>query len=551
MKNSLLSDLKDKKLLFATWRAEDEHDSPYQNFYLPLKKLFNHIIVFDPAKEYFRYGKELMNQKFLRLIEKEKPDYVFMMLLYDEFELETLENIKKLSPKTITINLFSDDDSRYEDFSRYYINFFDYPIVGVAKEDIIAPHMKDGIKNISLSHHTNCDIFRPIKTQKKYDVGFYGRANDSRAELVIFLLKQGINVFVWGEGWAKYSKLQKSYRGYLAAKDLGKTICETKINLCFTMGGFGKPNFKGRVIEIGACNSFLLLEYYEGYLEYFKENKELVMFKDKDDLLNKIKYYLKKEKEREKIAANFYKRIIKHHNQDIFLRNFFAETLEFKKTFNEFPKINNKVVSLKREDINDFNIVKKKIKDADYVTFFSDEGINSPYRERIQAYSLEKSGKDISCCDYYVHSNYLGDYVLFKAKVAFLKLQKQWFNSLLRSQQLMLKKSYFLNNYNSLRGDIIQNNFNFIKEQNTVFVSIPLVKLSSIPLKNYEKQGIAFQMKFLDKLYSLYYQKRLFTSTYIYNLLIKALFGKRFIFSAIKNVLSDKKKLEKAKNKGF
>lgn len=543
--------LKNKKLLFAPWRAEDKHDSPYQNFFLPLKKIFRNIIVFDPAKEYFRCGKELMNQKFLRLIEKEKPDYVFMMLLYDEFELKTLEEIKKISPKTITINLFSDDDSRYEDFSRYYINFFDYPIVGVAKEDIIAPHIKDGIKNISLSHHTNCGIFKPVKTQKKYDVGFYGRANDSRAELVAFLLEQGINIYVWGEGWAKYPKLQKAYRGYLAAQDLGKTICEIKINLCFTMGGYGKPNFKGRVIEIGACNSFLLLEYYKGYLKYFRENKELVMFKDKDDLLKKIKYYLKNEKKREKIAANFYKKIIKNHNQDIFLRNFFAETLKFKTHIKEFPALSKKVVSLNRKDINNLEIVKKKIKDADYITIFSDERINSPYSKRIQAYSLEKSGKDISCCDYYVHSNFLGDYLLFKAKVGFLKLQKQYFNPLVQPQQLMLKKEYFLNHYNFLRDSIIQNNFNFIEEQNTVFISIPLVKLSSTLLKNYEKQGIAFQMKFLDKLYSLYYQKRLFTSAYTYNLLIKALFGKRFIFSALKNALRDKKKLEKAKSRGF
>ncbi|MBI2632408.1 glycosyltransferase [Candidatus Pacearchaeota archaeon] len=551
MKNKLLKILDTKKFLFAPWRAEDEHDSPYQNFYLSLKKLFKHIIVFDPAKEYFRYGKEVMNKKFLNLIKKEMPDYVFMMLLYDEFEIETLEHIKKVSPKTITINLFSDDDSRYEDFSRYYIHFFDYAIVGVAKEDIVAPHKKDGIKNIALSHHTNCEIFKPIKIKKRFDVGFYGRANDSRAELVSFLLEKRINISVWGEGWAKYPKLLKAYKGYLAAEYLGKTVNETKINLCFTMGGYGKPNFKGRVIEIGACNSFLLLEYYKGYLNYFKENKELVMFKDKEDLLRKIKYYLNNENERKKIASNFYKRVIKYHNQDIFLKNFFLKLSKFKSHNLGLPDVHKKLISLKIDNLKDDKNLKEKIKDVEYISFLSNRAINSTYKNKIQAYSLEKSGKDISCCDYYVNSKLLGNYILYKAKVGYLKLEKPWFNSLLIPEQIMIRKSYFLKNYNRLKYCFLENNLNFIEDKNTVFVSIPLVKIKNMPLKNYEKQGIAFQMKFLDKLYSLYFQKKLLVSSYFYSLLVNAFFGKIFMFKAVKNALHDKKKLEKAKSRGF
>ena len=202
MKNNLIKEIKGKKLLFTHWRAKDKQDCPYQNWYLPLTKIFGNIITFDPAKNYFRYGKDEMNKMFLDIVKKEKPDYIFFMLLYDEFYPETLLRIKEISSNSITINLFADDDSRYEDFTRYYILFFDYAIVGVAKENILAPHTRDGIKGITLSHDVNCDIFKPMKVEKKYGVGFYGRANDSRAALVEYLIKVTIPINVCGDGWA-------------------------------------------------------------------------------------------------------------------------------------------------------------------------------------------------------------------------------------------------------------------------------------------------------------------------------------------------------------
>ena len=63
------------KILFAETLSNFYY--PYQNWYFPLKRHCKKIVNFDVRKEYFKYGKEEMNRRFLENIKKEKPDAVF------------------------------------------------------------------------------------------------------------------------------------------------------------------------------------------------------------------------------------------------------------------------------------------------------------------------------------------------------------------------------------------------------------------------------------------------------------------------------------------
>ena len=49
----------------------------------------------------------------------------------------------------------------------------------------------------------------------------------------------------------------------------------------------------------------------------FKDGKHLVIYRDMNDLRNKIKYYLKHEKEREAIAKNGMEFTRENHNNNI------------------------------------------------------------------------------------------------------------------------------------------------------------------------------------------------------------------------------------------
>jgi len=59
------------KILFAETLSKFYY--LYQNWYFPLKRHCNKIISFDVRFNYFKYGKDQMNQMFLDLVKKEKP----------------------------------------------------------------------------------------------------------------------------------------------------------------------------------------------------------------------------------------------------------------------------------------------------------------------------------------------------------------------------------------------------------------------------------------------------------------------------------------------
>jgi spore maturation protein CgeB len=84
----------------------------------------------------------------------------------------------------------------------------------------------------------------------------------------------------------------------------------SKINLCCTQ--FPRACHE-RVFQTAACGAFILHEYKEDASALFEPGKEIVMYKKLEELPDLIKYYLKNEDERKKIAANARKRFLSEH----------------------------------------------------------------------------------------------------------------------------------------------------------------------------------------------------------------------------------------------
>lgn len=78
---------------------------------------------------------------------------------------------------------------------------------------------------------------------------------------------------------------------------------QSKINLNITLRSI-HTGIPLRVLDILSCGGFVLSNYQEELDEYFKDGEELVLFSSLDDAIDKIKYYLNHDVEREKIAAN-------------------------------------------------------------------------------------------------------------------------------------------------------------------------------------------------------------------------------------------------------
>jgi len=68
-----------------------------------------------------------------------------------------------------------------------------------------------------------------------------------------------------------------------------------------------------RTFEVTGLNSLLLTDKGEQLKDYFKLNDEYVSYKDEGDCLDKIKYFLKNEKELNEIANNGMKKCLSKH----------------------------------------------------------------------------------------------------------------------------------------------------------------------------------------------------------------------------------------------
>lgn len=75
----------------------------------------------------------------------------------------------------------------------------------------------------------------------------------------------------------------------------------TKINLNIALKGI-EGGTTQRIMDIMGAGGFVLTNYCEETAELFEEDKEIVMFRTLEELIQKVDYYLEHEEEREQIA---------------------------------------------------------------------------------------------------------------------------------------------------------------------------------------------------------------------------------------------------------
>jgi hypothetical protein len=136
------------------------------------------------------------------------------------------------------------------------------------------------------------------------DVGAIGAFEPERAALLEYLAENGIKVTIWGNGWRDWVGRNSNLdvrNEFLFGENYSKAICGTKINLNF-LRKINRDEVTSRSVEIPACGGFMLAERTERHQEFFVEGREAEFFGSKEELLEKVRTYLKREKERENIA---------------------------------------------------------------------------------------------------------------------------------------------------------------------------------------------------------------------------------------------------------
>ncbi len=332
----------------------------HYNFYDSLVKMDSgrHKILYFPFDEVIsEAGRDGMNKKLLDVVYKERPDLCFFLLFTDEIKQETIKEITEKSG-AITFNWFADDHWRFDNFSKHWAPLFHW----VSTTDSKAPekYYRIGYKNVIKTQWAcNHFLYKPTTNNQQpityqYDVSFVGQPHSNRRGIAEKLAENGINIECWGKGWSNgrisqkkmieifsaskinlnlskssnYLNIKSIARIFLSKRSDGKIIFNNPkswLDNFKSLLGHQREQIKGRNFEIPGCRGFLLTGSADNLTDYYKDGKEIVIFKDNKDMIEKIKYYSAYENEREKIANAGYERTLKDHT--------------YEKRFNEIFKI--------------------------------------------------------------------------------------------------------------------------------------------------------------------------------------------------------------------
>jgi spore maturation protein CgeB len=180
---------------------------------------------------------------------------------------------------------------------------------------------KQGVKSRWLPLAFDPEIFKPLHYKKKLDIFFAGsnlpnRINNYRKYLIPLIDKYGHKLYLAGFGWGESNIANNcKYLGEIPYNFLNILYNLSKINLNILRDDVTNDYLaiNSRFFEILGSGSFMINSEIKGIHELFEINKEIVMVKSREEMLELVEYYLNNEEERLKIANRGYQKAVKYH----------------------------------------------------------------------------------------------------------------------------------------------------------------------------------------------------------------------------------------------
>ena len=278
----------------------------YNAFFLSLLHMGHELISFDVGRIHREEGQRRTNEMLLEAVYRYRPELMFVVLFRNELERETVAEISALS-ETTTFNWFSDDDWRFDNYSRHWASVFNW--VATTSKVALMKYQSLGHKNVILTQWAcNHFLYRPLSLPKTYDVSFVGQLHGERGRTLNQIRRAGIDVKAWGFGAAA---------GRLTTTEMIKVINQSRINLGMAAASRpGVSQIKARNFEVPGCGALLLTEYVEGLEEYYEIGKEVACYRGSNELVESIRYYLDHEDERQRVAEAGYRRTLEDHTYE-------------------------------------------------------------------------------------------------------------------------------------------------------------------------------------------------------------------------------------------
>ena len=118
------------------------------------------------------------------------------------------------------------------------------------------------------------------------DVSFIGTRMEDREEMLLKLIRRGVPISLWGNGWKRgrfWKQIKPIYRGEgLIGKDYVSAISNSKLNLCF-LSQLNRDLHTQRSSEIPYAGGVLLASRTDEHSSMFKDGMEALLWDDLDE----------------------------------------------------------------------------------------------------------------------------------------------------------------------------------------------------------------------------------------------------------------------------
>jgi len=340
-----------------------------RNLIHPLKDLGHEVIRFDfdlqpfavfanPAYEEDRAWQEthrprleeaLLNQ--IRKAHKESGLNLFFSYFWDAHVTpETIQEIRKMGIPTL--NFFSNGSFQLHMVEKV-APAYDFSIM--TESFRIDDYKRMGAHPIYIPFAANPEFYRPCDVPRDFDISFLGQCYGDRVNFVHRIWSEGLKIEVFGPQWCERARKEntlkkrlgrieplrtirkalREWRGKifkdrkpvppgivhppLDDEEMVRLFSRSKINLGFSTCGDTDAaterlvQIRLRDVEVPMSGGFYLVERFDELATMFEYGKEVEGYSTEDELLDKCRYYLSHEKEREAIRKAGYERALRDH----------------------------------------------------------------------------------------------------------------------------------------------------------------------------------------------------------------------------------------------
>ena len=266
---------------------------------LSFKKSGHNVTGYNYRKKALEIGNEKRDEELVNLVKNKKFDLVVYSKCNVVSERVFIEN-SKISK---TCLWFMDSLINFDDEMKQKTRLVDYFCCD--KENVLTEALKINKKSTKICEGYDETVDKPYDLEKEYNISFIGNLYGERADFIDKINKK-VHIF-----------------SNIYGSDHAKTVSKSWINLNICTNS----DASDRVYKILASGGFLLTNDWVGRADNFRDGKDLMIYKDLEDLKSKIDYCLNNKLLLNKISTSGKNKVKKYSrlNWAINLVNFCNE----------------------------------------------------------------------------------------------------------------------------------------------------------------------------------------------------------------------------------